>query len=70
MDAASLNVHRNEMGDLGSSLVFRNIGHAHAGNYSCVARNRVGQDMVSAEMAVKRTFVRLLRAAVLPRCKI
>lgn len=53
LDAPSLNIHRNEMGDLGSSLVFRNIGHAHSGNYTCVAGNRVGQDSYTAEMAVK-----------------
>jgi len=57
LDTAFLNIHRNEMGDLGSSLVFRNIGQNHAGNYTCVAKNEVGQDMYSSDMVVKRKCV-------------
>lgn len=53
LDLASLNIHRNEMGDLGSSLVFRSVGPAHAGNYTCLARNRAGEDSFTAPMIVK-----------------
>ena len=56
LDLASLNVHRNEMGDLGSSLVFRSVGPAHAGNYTCLARNRAGEDSSTATMVVKGTL--------------
>lgn len=53
LDLGSLNVHRNEMGDLGSSLVFRSVGQSHAGNYTCLARNRVGEDTFTAPMVVR-----------------
>ena len=53
LDVASLNIHRNEMGDLGSSLVFRSVGPSHAGNYTCFARNRAGEDSFTAQMIVR-----------------
>ena len=53
LDFSSLNVHRNEMGDLGSSLVFRSVGPAQAGNYTCLAKNRVGEDRFTAPMIVR-----------------
>ncbi|KAI1305179.1 Down syndrome cell adhesion molecule -like protein [Halotydeus destructor] len=46
-------VHKSEMGDLGSSLIFRNIGQEHSGNYTCRARNTVGVVNYTAEMVVK-----------------
>lgn len=57
LDLGTLNVHRNEMGDLGSSLVFRSVGQSHAGNYTCLARNRVGEDSYTAPMIVKSKSV-------------
>ena len=56
LDLASLNIHRNEMGDLGSSLVFRSVGPAHAGNYTCIAHNRVGEDRFTAPMVVRSMY--------------
>lgn len=60
LDLGTLNVHRNEMGDLGSSLVFRSVGQSHAGNYTCMARNRVGEDSYTAPMIVKSKCVLFL----------
>ena len=62
LDLASLNVHRNEMGDLGSSLVFRSVDQSHAGNYICVARNKVGEDTFTAPMIVRGKVSRKLTA--------
>lgn len=56
LDLASLNIHRNEMGDLGSSLVFRSVGPSHAGNYTCIAHNRVGEDRFTAPMIVRSMY--------------
>lgn len=56
LDLASLNIHRNEMGDLGSSLVFRSVGPSHAGNYTCIAHNRVGEDRFTAPMVVRSMY--------------
>lgn len=56
LDLVSLNIHRNEMGDLGSSLVFRSVGPSHAGNYTCVAKNFIGQDTFTAPMIVRSTY--------------
>lgn len=65
LDLGTLNVHRNEMGDLGSSLVFRSVGQSHAGNYTCTARNRVGEDTYTAPMIVKSKLNLLLVSKVL-----
>ena len=56
LDFSSLQVHRNEMGDLGSSLVFRSVGPAQAGNYTCLAKNRVGEDRFTAPMIVRSKY--------------
>ena len=70
LDLASLNIHRNEMGDLGSSLVFRSVGPAHAGNYTCFARNRAGDDSFTAPMIVKGMHISCLRSRVVLRSPI
>lgn len=64
LDLASLNIHRNEMGDLGSSLVFRSVGPAHAGNYTCFARNRAGEDSFTAPMIVKGMHISSLSTQI------
>lgn len=53
LNDASLDVKINDIPDVGSTLVFHNIQQKHAGNYTCIARNRVGQDSFTAPMIVK-----------------
>lgn len=53
LDNFVLDVQRNEVPDMGSSLVFRTVGQKHAGNYTCVASNKVGEDKHTAAMVVK-----------------
>ncbi|XP_015784401.1 Down syndrome cell adhesion molecule [Tetranychus urticae] len=46
-------VQITELTDLGSSLVFRDVKQKHAGSYTCLATNQVGQDSYTAQMIVK-----------------
>lgn len=49
-------VQITELTDLGSSLVFRDVKQKHAGSYTCLATNQVGQDSYTAQMIVKGKF--------------
>lgn len=57
LDHGTLNVQRNEMGDLGSSLVFRSVDRKQAGNYTCLATNNIGEASFTAEMLVKGMYM-------------
>ena len=46
-----------------SLLVLSDVGMEHAGKYSCVAYNPVGESQVSAKLRVKGKFV-LIKAIV------
>ncbi|XP_074602199.1 cell adhesion molecule Dscam1-like isoform X2 [Brevipalpus obovatus] len=53
LNVASLDILIQDTSDVGSSLVFHDVKQKHAGNYTCIARNRVGQDSFTAPMVVK-----------------
>lgn len=53
IDPVLMDVEISDLTDLGSSLVFRNIHQKHAGNYTCLARNKVGFDSFTTPMIVK-----------------
>ncbi|XP_077560088.1 cell adhesion molecule Dscam1-like isoform X1 [Haemaphysalis longicornis] len=47
-----LNIHESSLGDLGSNLVFNEVGRAHNGRYTCVAENDGGITNHTAELVV------------------
>ncbi|CAN7984984.1 unnamed protein product, partial [Ixodes hexagonus] len=47
-----LNIHEASLGDLGSNLVFNEVGRAHNGRYTCVAENDGGITNHTAELVV------------------
>ncbi|XP_064480157.1 cell adhesion molecule Dscam1-like [Ornithodoros turicata] len=47
-----LNIHESSLGDLGSNLVFNEVGRAHNGRYTCVAENDGGITNHTAELIV------------------
>ncbi|RWS03186.1 cell adhesion molecule-like protein, partial [Dinothrombium tinctorium] len=53
LDSFELDVQKTEVTDMGSTLVFRSISKKHAGNYTCVASNKIGEDRLTATMIVK-----------------
>ncbi|RWR99890.1 Down syndrome cell adhesion molecule-like protein Dscam2 [Leptotrombidium deliense] len=53
LDVQTLDIQHSSVADLASALIFRNIGEPHAGHYTCIASNLVGEDAFTSEMVVK-----------------